>query len=160
MTNKLNENSLVEQPVIAWLKELGYDYEPGPDLSPGQVTSERENFREVLLLPRLKRSLIRINPWIDEMEDEAIEQLMRIEHLSLEEENLQVFKLLTEGVKIQLWDKNGEEQYLVARFFDFENPLNNEFLVGFLTLTDNFAGYTFDDDSDISALNILAADIF
>lgn len=27
---KLNEDTLIEQPVIEWLKEMGYDYEFGP----------------------------------------------------------------------------------------------------------------------------------
>ena len=26
MINKLNENTLTEQPVIEWLKEMGYEY--------------------------------------------------------------------------------------------------------------------------------------
>ena len=36
----LNENTLTEQPVINWLKEMGYDYEFGPDLAPGEALSE------------------------------------------------------------------------------------------------------------------------
>ena len=71
MTKKLNEDSLAEQPVISWLKELGYDYEFGPDLAPGSVLSERDDFREVLLKSRLERSLKRINP---ECNDEAIQE--------------------------------------------------------------------------------------
>src|SRR3989344_4946795 len=134
MTNKLNENSLAEQPVIAWLKELGYDYELGPDLAPGQVTAERENFREVLLLPRLKRSLVRINPAIQGMEDVAVDKLLAIEHPNLEEENRQMYRLLTEGAKYDPFDEvdeqgNRKENTLLVRFFDFENPQNNEFLV-------------------------------
>lgn len=27
MSKKLNEDTLTEQPVIAWLKEMGHDYE-------------------------------------------------------------------------------------------------------------------------------------
>ena len=135
MTNKLNENSLTEQPVIDWLKELGYDYEFGPDLAPGQITAERENFRDVLLLPRLKRSLIRINPILNENSvGEIIGQLAHIEHPNLEEENRQIYKLLTEGAKYDLFDKedahgNKDEQSIPIQFFDFENPKNNEFLV-------------------------------
>ena len=135
MHSNLNENSLAEQPVIAWLKELGYDYEQGPDLAPGQITAERENFREVLLLPRLKRSLIRINPFLnDSSVEEIIEQLARVEHPNLEEENRQIHRLLTEGAKYDLFDEvdafgNKKEQSLPVHFFDFENPQNNEFLV-------------------------------
>src|SRR3989344_3711074 len=129
MTNKLNEDSLAEQPVIEWLKELGYDYEFGPDLAPGQITGERENFRDVVLLPRLKRSLIRINPWIAETEDEAVQQLSHIEHPNVEERNRQAYKLLTEGARITRREADCDEETKIAHFFDFENPHNNEFLV-------------------------------
>jgi len=52
--SKFNENALTEQPVIEWLKEMGYDYEFGPDLAPGQILGERDDFREVVLIGRLK----------------------------------------------------------------------------------------------------------
>ncbi|MBI2049185.1 MAG: type I restriction endonuclease subunit R [Parcubacteria group bacterium] len=130
MINKLNENSLVEQPVIDWLKALGYDYEFGPDLAPGQVTAERENFRDTLLVPRLKRSLMRLNPFLNEPSAaKIIEELIHTEHPNSEEENRQIFRLLTEGAKFQLFDKNDEEQWIKVRFFDFVTPQNNEFLV-------------------------------
>src|SRR3989338_2321911 len=127
MTKHLNENSLAEQPVIDWLKELGYDYEFGPDLAPGQVTSERENFHEVLLLPRLKRSLSRINPAIQGMENAAINKLLAIEHPNLEEENRQMYKMLVEGSFIEGFTKTkeltgeSEEITFPFKFFDFEN---------------------------------------
>lgn len=128
MTNKLNENSLAEQPVIEWLKQLGYDYEFGPDLAPGQITAERQNFRDILLLPRLKRSLARLNPATQGLEDEAIGRLLAIEHPNLEEENRLIYQMLTEGTYVE---GNGatEGEALPVKFFDFENPQNNEFLV-------------------------------
>ncbi|OGZ89683.1 MAG: hypothetical protein A2581_02860, partial [Candidatus Staskawiczbacteria bacterium RIFOXYD1_FULL_37_110] len=43
--------------------------------------------------------------------------------------NKEIYKLLTEGVKFEAKDKNGVEKGRVAKIFDFENPLNNEFLV-------------------------------
>ena len=33
---KLNEQSLTEQPVIDWFKQLGYKYKFGPDISLGK----------------------------------------------------------------------------------------------------------------------------
>lgn len=129
MTNKLNENSLTEQPVIEWLKELGYDYEFGPDLAPGQITAERENFREVLLLPRLKRSLQRLNPQLGERAYEAIDQIKYLHQPNLEYLNREVFRLFTDGAKIHIRDDGAEERSHAVRFFDFDNPHNNEFLV-------------------------------
>jgi type I restriction enzyme R subunit len=127
---KLNEDTLTEQPVIEWLKEMGYDYEFGPDLAPGQILGEREDFREVLLIGRLKRSIRRLNPDLSEVEiDDAVRAIKSVEHPNLEIANKEVYKLLTEGVRIIVCDQEGEERGRIVRIFDFENPQNNEFLV-------------------------------
>ncbi|MDD5688662.1 MAG: type I restriction endonuclease subunit R [Caldisericia bacterium] len=128
--SKLSENTLSEQPIINWLKELGYDYEFGPDLAPGGSLQERKDFREVILIPRLKRSLVRLNPELsDEAIDGAVLKIIGVEHPSLDIANKEVYKLLTEGVKFEAKDKKGETKGRIAKVFDFENPLNNEFLV-------------------------------
>jgi type I restriction enzyme, R subunit len=125
---KLNEENLTEQPVIEWLKERGYDYEFGPDLALGGPLQERDSFREVLLLPRLKRSLQRINPDVSDTGiDDAIAKLKSIEHPNLEVANKEVYRVLTQGVAIE--ERDGEEEKgKIVRFFDFEDPENNEFL--------------------------------
>jgi len=56
---KLNESFLTEQPVIDWFKEMGYDYEFGPDLAPGGSLQERDSFRD-LLLPKLMSGRIKV----------------------------------------------------------------------------------------------------
>ena len=140
MAQKFNEDNLAEQPVIEWLKEMGYDYEFGPDLAPafadasagkpGVNLGERNSFREVVLIKRLKRSIKRLNPELsDEAIDGAVLKIMAVEHPSLDIANKETYKLLVEGVKFEAKDKNGVEKGRVARVFDFENPLNNEFLV-------------------------------
>jgi len=130
MSKNLNENSLAEQPVIEWLKEMGYDYEFGPDLAPGQILGEREDFREVVLAGRLKRSIRRLNPDLPEAEiDDVIRSIIKFEHPNLEIANKEVYKMLTHGVKIGVRDKSGEEKGRLVKIFDFKNPQNNEFLV-------------------------------
>src|SRR3989339_795368 len=101
MSKNLNENSLAEQPVIHWLKEMGYDYEFGPDLAPGQILGEREDFREVVLAGRLKRSIRRLNPDLPETAiNDVAQNLIKFEHPNLEMTNKDVYKMLTEGVKL------------------------------------------------------------
>ncbi len=130
MTHKFNEDNLAEQPVIEWLKEMGYDYEFGPDLAPGGSLQERNSFRDVVLVPRLKRSIKRLNSELcDEAIDEAVLKIMAVEHPSPDIANKEIYKLLTEGIKFEAKDKNGVKKGRVAKVFDFENPLNNEFLV-------------------------------
>lgn len=127
---KFNEDTLAEQPVIEWLKELEYEYAFGPDLAPGQVLGERKSFREVLLLPRLNRSLRRLNPDLPETAiNQAIDKLSAVDHPNLEIANKEVYQMLTQGVVIEVKDKSGERRGRFVKVFDFENPLNNEFLI-------------------------------
>ncbi len=127
---KLNEQNLTEQPVIEWLREMGYDYEFGPDLAPGQVLGERDDFREVVLIGRLKWSIRRLNPDLpDSAIDDAVRKIVKFEHPNLEIANREIYKMLVEGVKIGVRDKSGEEKGKLVKVFDFENQQNNEFLV-------------------------------
>jgi len=125
-----NEDNLAEQPVIEWLKEMGYDYEFGPDLAPGGSLQERNSFQEVVLITRLKRSLRRLNPELSDLTiDDAVSKIISVEHPSLDIANMEVYKLLTQGVRLEVKDKKGERKGKIVRIFDFENLLNNEFLV-------------------------------
>jgi type I site-specific restriction-modification system R (restriction) subunit len=58
----INENTLAEQPVINWLRELGYEVQASKDLIPGGAFMERVDYHEVVLEGRLRRALKRINP--------------------------------------------------------------------------------------------------
>ena len=129
MTRNLNENTLTEQPVIDWFKQLGYEYKFGPDISTGGVLVERD-FKDVILENRLKNMLKRLNPDLPEKAiDEAIYKLKSIEHPNLEIANKEIWRMLTEGVKVEVENEKGELRGRFVKVFDFENPLNNEFLV-------------------------------
>lgn len=54
----------LEQSVLDWLRELGYGYECGYDIAPAPdgLRPERENYRQVLLVGRLRRQLEMLNP--------------------------------------------------------------------------------------------------
>lgn len=126
----LNENTLTEQPLIDWLKKLGYDHEFGPDLAPGGALQERNSFREVLLLPRLQRSLRRLNSTLpDSAIEDAVAQLVGFEHPNLVIANKEIYRMLTEGARVEVKSKAGESKGEIVRVFDFDNPPNNEFLV-------------------------------
>jgi len=127
MLKQLTEQSLTEQPSINWLKQLGYEYKFGPDISPGGLFLERESFREVILKKRLKRALQNLNPQFEEkVIDDAIEQVEKIEHPNLEIANKEFYKLLIQGVPVKD-EKRGKWDYV--KLVDFENPENNDFLV-------------------------------
>ena len=126
---KLSENTLTEQPVIEWFKQLGYEYKFGPDISTGGVLVERD-FKDVILENRLKNMLKRLNPDLPEKAiDEAVYKLKSVEHPNLEIANKEIWRMLTEGVKVEVENEEGELRGRFVKVFDFENSLNNEFLV-------------------------------
>ena len=49
----LNEDQ-VEQATLSLLKELNYNYIPGPDLAPDGLSPERELYSDVVLTNRLR----------------------------------------------------------------------------------------------------------
>jgi len=126
----LNEDTLTEQPVIDWLKELGYEYAFGPDIAPGGSFMERTNWTDVVIEGRLKRALRRINPDIPEEKlAEVADQIIKYQHQDLELGNKEMFEWLTRGVKVDVKDSNEDLRGKIVKIFDFENPENNEFLV-------------------------------
>lgn len=126
----LNENTLAEQPVLEWLKELGYEYAFGPDIAPGGAFQERGDYRDVVLDGRLKRSLRRINPDIPEEKiNEVAAQIIKYHHQDLELGNKEMFEMLTRGINVEVKDKFGEARGRIVKVFDFESIDNNEFLV-------------------------------
>ena len=129
MLKQLTEQNLAEQPVIEWFKQLGYEYKFGPDITTGGILVERD-FKDVILENRLKNALKRLNPdLLEKAIEEAVYKLKNIEHPNLEITNREVWRMLTEGVKVEVEDKKGELRGRFVKVFDFENPLNNEFLV-------------------------------
>ncbi|PIS43067.1 MAG: DEAD/DEAH box helicase [Candidatus Kerfeldbacteria bacterium CG08_land_8_20_14_0_20_40_16] len=126
---KINEDTIVEQPVLDWFKELKYDYAKGPDISPGMALSERDDPREVVLKKRLNRALRRLNPQLPETAiQDAIDQLVSYEHPSLIFANKDIHKMLTEGIGVDVKNDDGEVKGEIAKVIDFENPDNNEFM--------------------------------
>jgi len=126
----LNEDTLTEQPVVEWLKELGFDYEFGPDISPGGTFPERDSFRDVILVKRLHRVVKKLNPDLNDTAiEDAISKIVKFEYPNLDIANKEVYKMLVEGVKVETKDREGKKKGEIVKIFDFKNPANNEFLV-------------------------------
>ncbi|MGC9067275.1 MAG: type I restriction endonuclease subunit R [Minisyncoccia bacterium] len=129
MAQKLTEQQITEESVIDWFKQLGYEYKFGPDISPGGILVERD-FKDVILEKRLKSALKRLNPELPEKAiDEAVYKLKKVEYPNLELANKEVFQMIRDGVKVDVEDEHKNLRGKFAKVIDFENPLNNEFLV-------------------------------
>lgn len=127
MSQKLTEVTLTEQPAIDWLKELGYEYKFGPDISPGGLFLERSEFRDVILKKRLKQELQRINPQFEEkVINGAIEQVEKIEHPNVDITNKKFYQMLIQGTAVK---DEKRDKWDYVKLVDFENPENNNFLV-------------------------------
>jgi type I restriction enzyme R subunit len=130
--NPFSEDILVEQTVIKLIKEIWADsachinaFTDKDDLLLG-----RDSRGEVVLKKYLLPALIKINPAIPEDSlKEAIEQLTRDRsNLSLVKANQEIYKLMRDGVNVNVTLANGESSKERVRFFDFDNVGNNHFL--------------------------------
>ena len=125
---KISENH-IELLAIERLEALGYDYVYGPDIAPDGETPERPSYADVLLVERLKNAVGRINRFIPiHAQEEAIKEIQRIASPDLLADNESFHRLLTEGIPVTKridGDDRGDRVWLI----DFNEPLNNEFLV-------------------------------
>ena len=129
---RLNEDSLIEQPAIEIFKSLGYDHlNCYKEVLAKDGTIGRETAGEVVLIPRLKNALIKLNP---DASSEAI--TLAIEELTRDRSvqnpavaNKEVYKMLREGVKVTVKNEEGNEDTETIKVIDFNNPRNNDFFL-------------------------------
>lgn len=128
-----SENALVEQPAIALFEELGWPSANGFHEKVGgpSATWGRETTSEVILRPRLKTALLRLNPGIaSDAIALAIDELAKDRSaLSLPQANREVYKLLKDGVKVSFPNDDGEEVDETVRIIDWNQPSNNDFFL-------------------------------
>ena len=121
--------SAVEQAALAWLDGLGWRTAYGPDIAPGAVAAEREDYREAVLGRRLRDALAALNPDLPaEALEDACRRLAAPAGANLEARNREFHALLTEGVRVEYRGKDGETQSDTAHIVDFKNPDANDWL--------------------------------
>ncbi len=126
-TLKLDEYSHVEKPFLEQLAGLGWDVlELQMQQEPGQ--SFRTSFSEVVLKPKLREALIKINPFLTPAQvDELERKITTFSKNSLIENNQQVLHYLLENTTVSKNEQTGELSPTV-RFIDFDNLENNSFV--------------------------------
>jgi len=132
MLNDYSEDNLVEQPAIALFAGLGWEtencfYEKFGENS----TFGRETSSEVVLLPRLRSALERLNPALPKEAIElAIEELVRDRSImSPANANREIYQLFKNGVKVSFQDSENEEIVETVQVIDWNEPLNNNFFL-------------------------------
>lgn len=122
------ENDL-EQAVLEWFQDLGYQTQYGPDISPGGSFSERESFGDVVLYDRLHSALKRINKqYSNDTISELVKKITRQQSLSIVRNNVAFQKLLTDGIDVEVKQNDGSIKTEKAYIFDAKDIENNEFL--------------------------------
>jgi type I restriction enzyme R subunit len=128
MKYNLCEN-LIENMAISLLKDLGYSFASGQDISYEGQRPLRTSLTEALLLPILQDSIYRFNPDIPESaRQEALSQVQRIYSQDLLASNEAFHIMLTEGVTVS-YQQAGSERGDLVWLIDYKNPENNNFLV-------------------------------
>ena len=121
----------VEDACIDWLEELGYEYVYGPEISPDGEHPERKDYRDVVLVDRLRNALHIINDLPDEAIEEAIKKIVSPDTPNLLDNNHNFHEMLANGINVE-YVVNGEIKYDLVWLIDFDPKKiekNNEFLV-------------------------------
>jgi type I restriction enzyme R subunit len=132
--NTYTEDALIEQPSIALFQQLGWEYMncfherfgTGTDSALG-----RETQHEVVLVPRLRAALQRLNPRLPpEAIEAAIAELTRDRSvLGPAYANREVYALLKDGVKVNVRDRDGRQSVRVVAVIDWQRPAANDFFL-------------------------------
>ena len=121
--------SHVEDAALEWLSGLGFAVLHGPDISPDGPTPERISYDQVLLTPRLRKALKRLNPHLPaETLEDVLRKVQQTETPSLIEENRRLHRYLIEGVPIEFAREDGSIGGDVARLIDFDDVDANDWL--------------------------------
>jgi type I restriction enzyme R subunit len=115
----------LEQEALAWLLEVGYTHLSGYDIAPDGPSPERDNFRQVLLLQRLRDAIARLNPHIPlAAREDAFKQVQDLGTPVLLSANRHFHRLLVGGVPVQ-YQKDGETRGDFVRLVDWGNAAAN-----------------------------------
>jgi type I restriction enzyme, R subunit len=126
------EDALVEQPAIALFEELGWGTgNLYSEWSSGTSNEGRQTDHDVVLVPRLRTALVRLNPSLQEAAfDQAIEELSRDRSKMLQvNANQEVYRLLKEGVKVQVPNERGGTATETVKIINWKEPETNDFFL-------------------------------
>jgi type I restriction enzyme R subunit len=132
VTGEYSESALVEQPTIGLIQSLGYEHQNCFHEKFGEHgTLGRGTPSDVVLIPRLKSALSRLNPNLpEEAINLAIEELCRDRSSQNPViANRDFYRMLKDGVKVPIRMEDGSEEVETVKVIDFDNPENNDFFL-------------------------------
>ena len=127
------EDQLIEQPAVHLFEQLGWQTVAAMEETFGESgLLGRETRGEVVLIPRLRAALVKLNPGLPAaVLEAAVDELTRDRSaMSLEAANREVYALLKDGVAVSVPDhEQGGQRTERARVVDWETPGNNDLLL-------------------------------
>ncbi len=132
--NFISEND-IEQAILEKLHQQGFELLNCYTFKPETLNdkSNRKDKRDVILYDRLKVACLRLNPSIPELSiEKVIETIMdRRVAMSALAANMELYKLIRDGVAVEFEDVQGIKHHEIVRLIDFnDNPINanNDYL--------------------------------
>ena len=129
---KYTEQHLVEEPAMKLFEELGWEVANCLQETFGDNSSlGRETNQEVVLQPRLREAIKRINP---DMPEDAVNQAIiqvtedrTVQHPVVA--NKEVYALLKDGVQVSYRDEDKTMKSVRVRLIDWNQPDNNDYFL-------------------------------
>lgn len=121
--------SQLEEACLEWLEGIGYERIYGPDIAPGANFEERKTYSDVVLIERLRQSLLDINDNSSEdVIDEAIHRLLSFSHEDYLENNFNFHQFLINGIPVRERTDSGEYLTKNIQIVNWDNPGLNDFI--------------------------------
>lgn len=128
MSSKILESGL-EKLVLDELSALGWTVVHGFDVAPGESGAERDTYREIVLVRRLRDTITRLNPHLPpEAVEDVLKAVLRPESQVVLSENWRAYELLINGVAVEYRSSDGSSKYSRARLIDWDAVSNNDWL--------------------------------
>ncbi|MBA4601801.1 type I restriction endonuclease subunit R [Thermoactinomyces mirandus] len=120
----------LEQAALEFFEELYYEVKYGPDLAPHGEEAERSDYGDVVLKGRLREAVSRLNPRFgDEVVEEAVRKVCTLASPSMLANNLDIHRLLTEGVDVTVRQEDGSFRTQKVWLVDRQHAEQNDWLV-------------------------------
>lgn len=126
----ITEN-ILEETCLSWLEGLGWNVLHGPEIAPEMPAQERSDYRQVLLICRLRDALKRINPNVPpEGIQEAVRKLTVAESPDLIVNNRIFHRYLTDGIDVEISSKGeyGGTKHVKVWLLDLDDISNNDWV--------------------------------
>ncbi len=118
----------LEQETLSWLAEVGYTHLYGPNIAHDGDSPERHNYRQVVLVERLRNAIAKLNPKVPlSAREDALKQVLELGMPIQLSANRQFHRLLVGGVPVQ-YQKEGETRGDFVRLIDWVEVKGNDWL--------------------------------